>query len=130
MGIHAFWESRIPELSAENYDHLVGRARYLNHPLTVAWEAVQASHLAVDSVLDLERKINGEYPEDAKFVFEDRGRGSMRFPSREYTQAYEASMNGMVERRMNASIITWAASGTPPGWTPASPTWSASRPRK
>ena len=121
VGIHAFWESRIPELSAENYDHLVGRARYLNDPLTVAWEAVQASHLAVDSVLDLERKINGEYPEDMKFVFEDRGRGSMRFPSREYTQAYEASMNGMVERRMNASIITlgsfwytaWVDAGQP-----------------
>jgi hypothetical protein len=35
-GIHAFWESRIPELSAESYDHLVGRAVYLSKPLDAA----------------------------------------------------------------------------------------------
>ena len=121
-GIHAFWESRIPELSAEaNYDHLVGRAVYLDDPLTTAWNAVHASHLAVDSVLGIEKRLNEQYPEDRKYVFEDRGRGSQRFPSQEYTKAYEDAMGGMVERRMNASIITlgsfwysaWVNAGQP-----------------
>ena len=40
-GIHAFWESRIPELSADaHYDHLVGRATYMDDPLGAAWAAV------------------------------------------------------------------------------------------
>jgi len=120
-GIHAFWESRIPELSADNYDHLVGRAVYIDDPLATAWEAVRASHAAVDSVLNLERDLQQTYPEDRKYVFEDRGRGAMRFPSREFTAAYEQQMDGMVERRMNASIITlgsfwysaWVNAGQP-----------------
>ena len=120
-GIHAFWESRIPELSADNYDHLVGRAVYIDDPLATAWEAVRASHAAVDSVLNLERDLQQTYPEDRKYVFEDLGRGAMRFPSREFTAAYEQQMDGMVERRMNASIITlgsfwysaWVNAGQP-----------------
>jgi hypothetical protein len=120
-GIHAFWESRIPEISAESYDHLVGRAVYVDDPLTAAWSAVKASNAALDTVLGFERALSERFPEDQKYVFEDRGRGSMRFPSQVYTKAYEESMDGMVERRMNASIITlgsfwysaWVNAGQP-----------------
>ena len=120
-GIHAFWESRIPELSAENYDHLVGRATYVDRVLDVAWEAVHASHLLVDSVLGIEKRLSASYPEDRKYVFEDRGRGAMRTYSRDFTKAYEDAMLGMVEERMNASILTlgnvwysaWVAAGQP-----------------
>ena len=120
-GIHAFWESRIPELSAENYDHLVGRATYVDRVLDLAWDAVYASHMLVDSVLSIERRLSASYPEDRKYVFEDRGRGAMRMYSREFTAAYEAEMLGMVEQRMNASILTlgniwysaWVVAGQP-----------------
>ena len=45
----------------------------------------------------------------------------MRFPSQGFTKAYEDAMGGMVERRMNASIITlgsfwysaWVNAGQP-----------------
>ncbi|MFN3875727.1 MAG: zinc dependent phospholipase C family protein [Flavobacteriales bacterium] len=120
-GIHAFWESRIPELSAEGYDHLVGRARFIKRPLDEAWDAVRASHLLVDSVLAVERRLNLTFPDDRKFVFEDRGRGAMRTYSREYAMAYEEAMKGMVEARMNASILAvgsfwytaWVNAGQP-----------------
>lgn len=120
-GIHAFWESRIVELSAEGYDHLVGRARYVERPLDEAWDAVHASHLLVDSVLGIERRLSREYPEDRKYVFEDRGRGGMRTYSREFSKAYEDAMQGMVEERMNASIVSvgsfwysaWVNAGQP-----------------
>lgn len=120
-GIHAFWESRIPELSADNYDHLVGRAKYVERPLDAAWEAVQASHLLLDSVLGIEKRLNSTFPEDGKYVFEDRGRGAMRTYSRDFAKAYEDAMLGMVEKRMNASILTlgdlwytaWVNAGQP-----------------
>lgn len=120
-GIHAFWESRIPELSAENYDHLLGRATYVDRILDAAWEAVYASHMLVDSVFSIEKRLSREYPEDRKYVFEDRGRGAMRMYSRDFTLAYEAEMLGMVEQRMNASIVSlgniwysaWVVAGQP-----------------
>ncbi|MBL7962521.1 MAG: S1/P1 Nuclease [Flavobacteriales bacterium] len=121
VGIHAFWESRIPELSAEKYDHFVGRAAYLDSPLDAAWEAVRASHHAVDSVLRLEREIAQRFPEDQQYSFSDRGRGAVRTQSPEFARAYEEAMGGMVERRMNASIImlgsfwytAWVDAGQP-----------------
>ncbi|MBK9176644.1 MAG: S1/P1 Nuclease [Flavobacteriales bacterium] len=120
-GIHAFWESRIPELSAENYDHLVGRAEYLEDPLSAAWSAVHDSHVLLDSVLGIEKRLSLEFPEDRKYSFEDRGRGGMRLYSREYAKAYEDAMLGMVEQRMNASILAlgnfwysaWVNAGQP-----------------
>ncbi|HEX2616848.1 MAG TPA: zinc dependent phospholipase C family protein [Flavobacteriales bacterium] len=120
-GIHAFWESRIPELSAENYDHFVGRAKYLDDKLEATWSAVKESHLALDTVFNNEKQLQATFPEDKKYVFEDRGRGSMRFYSKEFTKAYEESMSGMVERRMNDAIITlgsfwysaWVDAGQP-----------------
>ena len=120
-GIHAFWESRIVELSAEVYDHLVGRARYIDNPLDHAWDAVQSSHVLVDSVLGIERRLSEDYPEDRKYVFEDRGRGGMRVYSREFTKAYEEAMQGMVQERMNKSIVAvgsfwysaWVNAGQP-----------------
>ncbi|MFT3885387.1 MAG: zinc dependent phospholipase C family protein [Flavobacteriales bacterium] len=120
-GIHAFWESRIPELSAEGYDHFVGRARYLDDKLATTWAAVKESHMALDTVFSKEKELQATFPEDRKYVFEDRGRGTMRFYSKEFTKAYEESMGGMVERRMNAAIITlgsfwysaWVDAGQP-----------------
>ncbi|MDP6907900.1 MAG: zinc dependent phospholipase C family protein [Flavobacteriales bacterium] len=60
-GIHGFWESRLPELFSDNYDFLVGRAEYIDDPLEFAWEIVEASHAAKDSVLDMERELNDEW---------------------------------------------------------------------
>jgi hypothetical protein len=122
-GIHAFWESRIPELSAENYDHLVGRARYIDAPLDDIWTAVYDSHLQLDSVLGIERRLSLEFPEDRKYSYEQRGnaRTPVRTYSREFTKAYEEAMQGMVERRMNASMLAlgnfwysaWVVAGQP-----------------
>lgn len=122
-GIHAFWESRIPELSAENYDHLVGRARYMDSPLEKAWDIVYDSHMLVQPTLELERRLSQEFPEDRKYVFEQRGasRTPFRTYSREFARAYEEAMQGMVEKRMNESILSvgdywytaWVVAGQP-----------------
>lgn len=120
-GIHAFWESRIPELSAESYDHFVGRAHYVADPLEAAWETVIASHAALDTVFNMERELQKRYPESGKYVFEQRGRATVQMPSKDFTKAYEESMGGMVERRMNAAIIAvgscwysaWVDAGQP-----------------
>lgn len=120
-GIHAFWESRIPEHSAEEYDHFVGRAAYIPDPLEAAWNAVIASHAALDTVFRMEQEIQRRFPESGKYVYEQRGRNNVQVHSKEFTKAYEESMGGMVERRMNAAIITlgsiwysaWADAGQP-----------------
>lgn len=104
-GIHGFWESRIPELYADDYDYLVNKAEVLESPLDAAWDAVEASHAAVDSVLLFEAALNEEFPSDQKYAYEQRGSTTTQVYSQEYTNAYDELLDGMVERRMRESII-------------------------
>lgn len=102
-GIHAFWESRLPELYSNDFDYFVGRARYISNTQLAAWNAVQSSHAAVDSVL-LEEKRLSEKMEDKKFSFETKGRQTVKVYSQPYARAYFQKLDGMVERRMRAAI--------------------------
>jgi hypothetical protein len=120
-GIHGFWESRIPEMKAEDYDYFVGRAEYLENPILAAWKTVEASFSAKDSVLLFEAELNKNFPSDQKYSYENKGTGTVKVYSAEYTNAYDKMLNGMVERRMRASIITvgsmwytaWVNAGQP-----------------
>ena len=120
-GIHGFWESRIPELKAEDYDYFVGKAAFVDNPLNMAWETVFTSHMGVDTVLKFEAKLNDEFPADRKYSYENRGAALMKVYSEEYSTRYDNMMNGMVERRMRQSILAvgsmwytaWVNAGQP-----------------
>jgi hypothetical protein len=72
VGIHAFWESRIPELFASEYHFLVGRAKYLENPLKTAWKIVKHSHSLLDTVLKFEARLSKTFPSDQKYSFSER----------------------------------------------------------
>jgi hypothetical protein len=120
-GIHGFWESRVPELLSDGYDFWVGKATYVEKPLDRAWQTVEESHAAVDSVLRFEAQLNKEYSPDQKYASESRNNQTVRVYSQGYTKAYSDMLNGMVERRMRKSIITvgslwmtaWVNAGQP-----------------
>lgn len=120
-GIHGFWESRIPEMKAEEYDYFVGRAKYIENSLDKAWQIVEDSHLAVDSVLLFEKELSNRFPTDNKYSYETRGAATVKTYSQDYTNAYDKMLNGMVERRMREAIITvgslwytaWVNAGKP-----------------
>jgi hypothetical protein len=120
-GIHGFWESRLPELFAENYNFLTGRCYYVENFYAESWQAVLESHLAVDSVLRLERELAARFPADRKYGYESRGNVVMRVYSREYSEAYHQILSGMVERRMRLAIrrigsywyTAWKMAGSP-----------------
>ncbi|HSI89699.1 MAG TPA: zinc dependent phospholipase C family protein [Adhaeribacter sp.] len=103
-GIHALWESRLPELLAHNYDFFVGPATYIDNPQHRAWDAVTRSHLALDSVLSFEKKVTAEFDEDRKYSFEDRNGVNTRVYSRDFCEAYHRKLNGQVERQMRYAI--------------------------
>ncbi len=103
-GIHGFWESRLPELFYMNYDFFVGTAEYLDSPFFNVWKAVKESFNARDSVLGFERVLNLKYPEDKKYTLVQKGTTTIKTYSEEYSKAYEMMLNGMVERRLRASI--------------------------
>ncbi len=109
-GIHAFWESRIPELIAEKqFDFFIGKAQYLKDPGKFIWDRVLESSLAVDSVLKFEKELSQKFPGDTKYAFEKRNNVVIRQYSSGYTLAYNKMLNGMVERRMRQAIFAVAS---------------------
>ncbi|MDX1652102.1 MAG: zinc dependent phospholipase C family protein [Brumimicrobium sp.] len=120
-GIHGFWESRLPEINADQYNFFVGKAKYEPNVLDFAWDAVEQSHYALDSVFRFEKELTEEFPPDKKYSFEQRGATTVRVYSYEFSQAYHEKLNGMVERRMRQSIIAvgsiwytaWVDAGQP-----------------
>ncbi|MFT6808991.1 MAG: hypothetical protein ACJA01_002223 [Saprospiraceae bacterium] len=121
-GIHAFWESRLPELFAEGeYDLFTGRAKYIENMDDFIWKIVNDSHALVDEVLGKEKELSLSFDRDKQFCFEFRGAQQVRQACEGYARAYQQAMNDMVENRMRASIAavgsiwytSWVNAGRP-----------------
>ena len=121
-GIHAFWESRVPELFADTeYDYFVGGAKEIGDPQAYFWNVVLESHLLVDSVLLIEKDLSRRIPEDRQYCYDERLGRTVRIQCREYAAAYQARLNGMIENRMRDAIRSvgsvwysaWMAAGQP-----------------
>ncbi len=103
-GIHAFWESRLAELFAEEYDMFVGAASYEPKVAHRAWQAVRQANAALDSVLRFERELSQKIRPEQKFVLEDRNGVIVKTYSREFSQKYHQMLDRQVERQMRASV--------------------------
>lgn len=108
-GIHGFWESRLPELFGEDYDYFLGQAYFIKNPLEHIWQVVIESHTALDSVLSFEKQLTQQYPEDAKYGYENRNNILVRTYSVPFSKAYHEKLNGQVERRLRLSILRVAS---------------------
>ena len=105
VGIHAFWESRIPELFAEQqYSFLAGKARYIDDTGTYFWQIVLDSHKELDDVLRIEKELSKTFPSDKQYCYDERLGRTIRVQCPEYAAAYQQRMNGMVEQRMQDAI--------------------------
>jgi len=120
-GIHALWESRLPELFINSYNLYAGKARYIENPLTEVFKICRGSFREVDSVLHLELILNKSFGAYKKYVTEKRGKRQVTDYSAEYAAAYNKMLNKMVERRMRSSILevgsywysAWVDAGQP-----------------
>jgi len=120
-GIHALWESRLPELFSDGYNYYVGKARYIDNPLNEAFKICRTSFKCVDSVLRFEKIIDKNFSPDKKYEMVKRNGKTYKEYSEAYAKAYHTALKGMVQRRMRASILeigsfwfsAWVDAGQP-----------------
>ena len=122
LGIHAFWESRIPELQAdENYDFFVGKAKYIRDKPTYFWNIIEESHTLVADVFRIEKELSESFPSDEQYCYDDRLDRNIRTQCPEYALAYEKALAGTIEERMRESVYAlgsvwysaWVDAGKP-----------------
>lgn len=103
-GIHAFWESRLPELFSEEYDFFIGPAAYVRSPADRAWQAVRNAHACLDTLLFWEKRLTLDWGESRKYVLEERGSTLQRTYSREFSERYHLLLRRQVEHQMRAAV--------------------------
>jgi S1/P1 Nuclease len=124
-GIHALWESRIPEVFGSNYNYYTGDAQYIENVQTEIIKIIAHSHQLVDTLLMVDKELKKKFTEDKLYKSRDGGIVKNKFGqpifSDEYTTQFHAALNGMVEKQMRASVVAttnfwytaWVNAGKP-----------------
>ena len=121
VGIHGFWESRLPELFSKDYNYFVGKAKYISNPNDYFWGVVLTSHSLLDSVFLIEKDLTEEFGTDQKYCYETRNTSTIRTYCSDFSDAYHQRLDGMVEQRMRDAILSigsvwytaWVNAGQP-----------------
>jgi len=98
-GLHAFWESRIPELLNEALEEWVGPATFIPNVTKSTWEWVLESHSQVKNLIDQEAKLNATYRQSKKYTFEKKGNLLQKNYSVEYSKKYHQVLDHQIEDR-------------------------------
>ena len=120
-GIHAFWESRIPELFFEQYQVWVGGAEYITDVRSYVWEIVLESNALVSDVLSNEKVAREQIPDEEEYAIIERSGRPVQAQSDTLTKLYNALMGDMVENRFRRAILAvgslwysaWVDAGMP-----------------
>lgn len=103
-GIHAFWESRLPEQFAMTYDEWVGAAVYIDDIQTHIWNILVESHLLVDELLTTEQQIRLQLDDELEYGVEERNGRLISTQSDTLTMLYHEALDGMIEERYRSAI--------------------------
>jgi hypothetical protein len=112
-GIHAFWESQLPEQFGSSYNFYTGDAVYISDIPGETWRIVLASHRLADSVLLIEKRLKENFPADKIYKKDSAGnvvknKYHQWVHSYEYAKAYHEALHGMVEQQLRLAIAATA----------------------
>lgn len=125
-GIHALWESRMPEVFGKDYNYNAREAKYIEDVNKEIWSIIFNSHKLKDTLLIIDKALRTSTPENKLFKTDASGKivkskYNQFIYSDEYTRQLHIALNGMVEKQMRASIsavadlwyTAWVNAGKP-----------------
>ncbi|TAN14069.1 MAG: S1/P1 Nuclease [Chitinophagaceae bacterium] len=125
-GVHALWESLIPELFGKDYNLHTAPAAYIQNPVKETWRIIHESHDLVQTVLSTDKKLLDTWPEDSIYETDSNGKivknkyHEARFTDN-FAKAYSEELHGMEEHQMQLAIqsvadywyTAWVDAGKP-----------------
>ena len=125
-GIHAFWESQLPELFANTYSFKPAEVKYMNDIQKEIWSIVFTSHKLVDTLLLADKKLKESFSPDKIYQADATGKvlkNKFNQPvhTLEYATKYHEALGGMVQKQMTNAIhatanfwyTAWVNAGKP-----------------
>jgi hypothetical protein len=112
-GIHALWESRLPEMFGKEYNYNAGSAKFIENIDKEIWNIIFSSHKLKDTLLLIDKELRAKTAEDKLFKTDAAGKVvKSKYGQSQYTEEYakqlHTSLNGMVEKQMRASVVAVA----------------------
>jgi len=112
-GIHAFWESQLPEMFGDKYNFYTIEAVYIKDIPKEIWRIVNNTHLLVDTLLLADKDLKKQFLVDNIYLKDAKGtiiKNKFNTPvhSEKYSLQYNQKLNGMVERQMRSAIAATA----------------------
>lgn len=104
VGIHSFWESKIPEQLQEQLDDWIGPAEYTPNVLRAIWNWIDESHGMLDNLLRAEKLVSQKTPESKKYIHRQKGMNLEKMHTPQYITSFHKQLDNQVEKRYLASI--------------------------
>ncbi len=125
-GIHAFFESQLPEQFGNSYNFYTGNAEYVPDLNAAIWGIIQNSHRLADTLLLTEKNLKTGFDQSKLYKQDSVGnilKNKYNEPihSDAYAQGLHTALKGMVEQQIRASIkatasfwyTAWVNAGSP-----------------
>ncbi|MGH2648568.1 MAG: S1/P1 nuclease, partial [Ginsengibacter sp.] len=124
-GVHALWESEIPELFGNNYNFKTADARYIPDITAETWNIIAHTHSLENTLLADEKKVRTSFDANKMYKKDAAGNNILSYNqpvfSEEYAGRFNNEMNGMVEKQLRLSIqdvanywyTAWMNGGSP-----------------
>lgn len=125
-GIHSLWESKIPQLFANQYKLNVPEAKYIENIDKATWDIIFDTHSLVNPLLNTDKQLRTTMPENKIFVVDSLGnlvknKYNGTIYSNDYALKLHTALNGMVENQMKKAIsatsnfwyTAWVNAGKP-----------------
>ena len=124
-GVHALWESQIPELFGKQYNFKTEDAHYILDIPGQTWKIIIQSHSLEDSLLAAEKSTRKMFTKETMYKKDSLGNLVLSYNqpvfSDEYAKEFNIAMHGMVENQLRLSIqdvsdfwfTAWVNGGSP-----------------
>ena len=120
-GLHALWESQLPERYLTAYKLNGEEAKVLKDPLASIWGVLQGSYGFLTATYDLESKVSKGFTPQTKYAFAHRFGKTQRRYSDAFADAYEKEVGGQVAFRLKGAspmvasmwLTAWQEGGRP-----------------
>ncbi len=104
VGIHAFWESKIPEMLQMELEDWSAPANYIPDLQKETWNWILQAHTHVKTLLILEAELNTRTKPQAKYMFLKKGTILTKTFAPAYVKEYHKLLNRQIETQFNEAI--------------------------
>lgn len=121
-GLHALWESTIPELELSSYNlHSNHKATYIKDKPAAVWNAVKQAHDLLPELFNKEKEVAKNFPGDSKYVEVIRYGRKTKVYTDAFAKQYAAALGSSINNQLNHSAnmvsdfwySTWVDAGKP-----------------